>query len=69
MDLPDRLSEIEDEDKYSSDVDAEGPLQFTSDGRVMHPKRINPGRHSIDIDVEAVLSTPYSIQQPLVHPH
>ncbi len=75
MDLPDRLSEIEDEDKYSSDVDAEGSLQFMLDGAVVHPKRIKGGaslqRNSseTDIDVEAVLSTPFSAQQRLVRPH
>ncbi len=69
MGLPDRLSEIEDEDKYSSDVDAEGALQFTSDGVVIHPKRIKGGallRHNSnefdDVDIEAVLSTSLSAQ-------
>ncbi len=48
IDLPDRLTEIEDKEKYSSDIDAEGQLQFTSDGTVKHPKQINP-RGVVDV--------------------
>ncbi len=71
MDLPDRFLEVADEDKYSSDIDLEGSLQFKSDGSVIHPKRVKGKSkgYSSETDIEAVLNTPYYAQQhPLVRP-